>query len=72
VRVDNNPFLEMWLRLQKLAQRYSEPFFFLINKTGTSCGDEIGKMKPVLRFFSMNFLRVCLDTKIKYIRPTGG
>jgi len=42
-----------------------------MNKTGTSCGEEVGQMKPVLRFFSMNSLRAsCLDAERKYIEPT--
>ena len=61
----------MQLRLQKLSQRDSEPSFFLMNKTGTLCKEEVGQIKSVLRFSSMNFLRAsCLDTEREYIEPT--
>jgi len=63
----------MWLSLQKLTQRCSEPSFFLTNKTGALCGDEVGQMKPVLRFSSMNFFRAsCSDAEREYIEPTRG
>ena len=52
---------------------YSEPSFFLMNRTSIPYREEVGWIKPVLRFFSMNFLRVfCLDTEREYIGPTGG
>jgi len=45
----------------------------LTNKTGTPCGEEVGQMKLVLRFSSMNFLRAFyLDAEREYIGPTGG
>ena len=52
-------FLEMWLRPQNLTQRHSKSSFFLTNKTGTLYGDEVGWIKPILRFFLMNFLFRC-------------
>ncbi len=64
-------YLEMWLRLWKLTQRHGKLYFFLTNKTGTSCGDEVGQIKLILRFFSMNFLKAFyLDTERKYIGLT--
>ena len=55
-----------------MTQRHSEPSFFLTNKTGALYGDEVGQMKPILRFFSMNFFRAsCSDAKREYIGPTG-
>ena len=43
-----------------------------MNKTGVLCGDEVGWIKSVLRFFLMNSLRAsCLDAERKYIEPTG-
>ena len=66
-------FLEMQLRPHKLTYRYSEPSFFLTNKTSTLCGEEIGQMKPMLRFSLMNFFGAsCLDTEGEYIGPTKG
>ena len=66
-------FLEIRLRLQKSTQRCSEPSFFLMNKTGAPCRDEVGQIKPVLRFSSMNSLRVsCSDAESEYIGPTRG
>ena len=63
----------MQLRPWKLTQRHSKPSFFLTNKTGAPCRDEVGQMKPVLRFFSMNSFRAsCLDAEREYIGPTGG
>ena len=63
----------MWLRLWKLIQRHSEPSFFLINKTSTPCRNEIGQIKPILRFFSMNFFKAsCSDAERKYMGLTGG
>jgi len=63
----------MWLKLQKLTQRYSKLSFFLTNKTGIPCGGEVGWMKPILRFSSMNSLRVsCSNAEREYIGPTGG
>jgi len=50
-----------------------EPFFFLTNKTGTPYGDKIGWIKPMLRFFSINFFRASyLDVEREYIKLTGG
>jgi len=44
-----------------------------MNKTSTLCGDEVGQMKLILRFSSMDSLRAsCSDAKREYIRPTGG
>ena len=44
-----------------------------MNKTGAPYEDEVGQIKPVLRFFSMNFLKASyLDTEREYIEPTGG
>ena len=58
----------MWLRPWKSTQRHSEPFFFLMSNISTPYDNEIGQMKLVLRFFSMNFLRAsCLDAKREYI-----
>ena len=66
-------FLEMQLSLQKSTQRYSEPSFFLMNKTSVPCGDEVGWMKPVLRFSSMNSFRASYsDAEREYIGPTRG
>ena len=63
----------MQLRLWKLTQRCSEPFFFLTNKTSAPCGDEVGWIESVLSFFSMNSLRAsCSDAESEYIGPTGG
>ena len=63
----------MWLRLQKSTQRHSEPSFFLTNKTSTPYRDEVGRMKPILRFSSMNSFRAfCSDAEREYIGPTGG
>ena len=63
----------MQLRLQKLTQRYSKVSFFLINKTGALCGDEVDQIKPVLRFSSINSFRASYsDTKREYIEPTRG
>jgi len=63
----------MWLKPQKLTQRHSEPSFFLMNKTSTLCGKEVGRIKPVLRFSSINFLRAfCLDAEKEYIGPIKG
>jgi len=42
-----------------------------MNKTGALCGDEIGWMKPVLRFSSMNFFKASYsDAEREYIEPT--
>jgi len=61
------------LRPWKLTQRYSELSFFLMNRTSVPCREEVGQIKPVLRFFSMNSLRAsCLDAKREYIGPTRG
>ena len=39
-----------------------------MNKTGALCGDEVGQIKLILRFSSMNSLKVsCLDTERKYM-----
>ena len=63
----------MQLRLWKSTQRYSEPSFFLTDKTSAPCRDKIGQMKLILRFSSMNSLRVfCSDAKREYIGPTRG
>ena len=63
----------MQLKLQKLIQRYSELSFFLMNKTSVLYEDEVGWMKPVLRFFLMNFLKAsCLDAEREYMGPTRG
>jgi len=63
----------MWLRLWKSTQRHSEPTFFLTNKTGALYREKVDQMKPVLRFFSINFLRAsCLDAEREYIRPIRG
>jgi len=66
----------MWLRPQKSTQRYSKSSFFLTNKTSVPCGGEVGWMKPILRFSSMNSLRAsCSNAEreyIEYIGPTGG
>jgi len=63
----------MWLRLQNSMQRYSEPSFFLINKTSTPYKEKVGWMKPVLRFFSINSLKAsCSDAEREYIEPTRG
>ena len=63
----------MQLRLQKSTQRCSELSFFLTNKAGILCGDEISQMKLVLRFSSMNSFRAsCSDADREYIGPTGG
>ena len=63
----------MWLRPWKLTQKHSEPSFFLMNKTGVPYRDEVGWMKPMLRFSSMNFFRAsCSDAKREYIESTGG
>jgi len=44
-----------------------------MNKTDTPYGKEIGQMKPVLRFFAMNFLRAFYsNAEREYIRPTRG
>jgi len=44
-----------------------------MNKTSVLYEDEVGRIKIILRIFSMNFLRISyLDTKRKYIGPTGG
>ena len=44
-----------------------------MNKTSTLCGEEIGQMKSMLRFFLINFFRVsCLAAKREYIGPTRG
>ena len=65
--------LEIWLRLRKSTQRCSEPSFFLTNKTGALCGDEIGQIKSVLRFSSMNSFRAsCSDAEREYIGLTRG
>jgi len=66
-------FLEIWLRPRKSTQRHSEPSFFLTNKTGAPCGDEVGQIKPMLRFSSMNSFRAsCSDAEREYMGPTGG
>jgi len=63
----------MQLRPQKLIQRCSKPSFFLTNKTDIPCGDEVGQMKPMLRFSSINFFRASYsDAEREYIGPTGG
>ena len=63
----------MWLSPWKSTQRCSEPSFFLTNKTGAPCRDEVGQIKPVLRFSSMNSFRAsCSDAEREYIGPTGG
>jgi len=63
----------MQLRPWKLTQRYSEPSFFLMNKTDVPCGNKVGQMKPILRFSLMNSLRASyLDAEREYIEPTGG
>ena len=63
----------MWLIPQKLTQRHSEPSFFLMNKTGVLCKDEVGQIKPMLRFSLMNFFRVSFsDAKKEYIGPIRG
>ena len=52
-------------------QRHSELSFFLTNKTGAPYGEKLSWMKPMLKFSSMNSLRVsCLDTKREYIGLT--
>ena len=62
----------MWLRPWKLTQRHSELSFFLTNKTNVPYEDEVGWMKLILRFFSMNSLRAsCSDAKREYIGPIG-
>jgi len=44
-----------------------------MNKTSIPCGDEVGWIKPILRFSSMNSFRAsCSDAEREYIRPTGG
>jgi len=44
-----------------------------MNKTGALYGNEVGQMKPVLRFSSMNSLRAsCSDAEREYIEPTRG
>jgi len=44
-----------------------------MNKTGAPCRKEVGWIKPILRFFLMNFLRVsCSNAEREYIGPTGG
>jgi len=44
-----------------------------MNETNAPYEEEIGQIKPVLRFFSMNFLRVFYsNTEREYIRPTRG
>ena len=54
-------------------QRHSEPSLFLMNKISTPYRDEVAQMKPILRFSSMNSLRVsCSDTEREYIRSTEG
>ena len=53
--------------------RHSESSFFLTNKTGTPCREEVGWMKPILRFSLMNSLRVsCSDAKREYVGLTRG
>jgi len=43
----------------------------LTNKTSAPYGEEVSWMKPILRFFSMNFLRAfCLDAEREYMGPT--
>ena len=38
-----------------------------MNKTGVLCGEEVGQIKPVLRFSSMNSLRAsCSDAEREY------
>ena len=64
--------MEIQLRLWKSTKRHSEPSF-LTNKMSTLYRDEVGQIKPVLRFFSMNFLKAsCSDAKREYIGPTRG
>ena len=47
--------------------------FFLTNKTGAPYGEKFSWMKPMLKFSSINSLRVsCSDAKREYIRLTGG
>jgi len=44
-----------------------------MNKTGALCRDEVGWMKPELRFSLMNSLRAsCSDAKREYMGPTRG
>jgi len=44
-----------------------------MNKTGALYRDEVGWIKPVLRFSSMNFFRAsCSDADREYIGPTRG
>jgi len=63
----------MQLRPQKSTQKYSKPSFFLTNKTGIPYRDEVGWIKPVLRFSLINSLRAsCSDAEREYIGPTGG
>ena len=70
-RSEQQSFLEMRLRLWKSTQRRSEPSFFLTNKTSALCRDEVGRMKPVFRFSSINSFRAsCSDAKREYIGPT--
>ena len=65
--------MEMQLRPQKLTQRYSESSFFLTNKTGALCREEVGQIKTMLRFSSINFLRAsCSDAEREYMGPTRG
>jgi len=52
---------------------HSEPSFFLTNKTGAPYEDEVGQIKPILRFSSMNSLKASyLDAEKEYIGPTRG
>jgi len=51
----------MWLSLQKSTQRYSEPSFFLTNKTSVPCEDEVGQMKPMLSFNIINIVNTCIN-----------
>jgi len=67
--------LEMQLRPQKSTQRYSKLSFFLMNmnKTSVLYREEVGQIKSILRFFSMNSLRAsCSDAEREYIGPTRG
>ena len=47
-------------------------YLFLMNRTSIPCEEEVGWMKPMLRFSSMNSLNApCSDAERKYIEPTG-
>jgi len=44
-----------------------------MNKTGALCRDKVGQMRPMLRFFSINFFKAsCSNAEREYIGPTGG